>query len=255
MMKVCELNGGVDTLDSIVIGLPGRIDYGAGKLQRAPNLPSRWTDDLSAAKLGETYGAPVFLANDADLAAVGESYFGAGVPYRDMVYVTISTGMGSGIVFDGNIQHGRCSLGEIGHTVIALDRLIEDSPATAEELGAGPALDRYAAKLGLEERGAQIVSVIRRGGDDRARRAWDTTIHAAGTAIVNLAHLFSPEAIVIGGGVGRNGKLVSEPIEQMLKTFGSQGFQEPIVVVEASLQDMSGIVGGAAWPTAIGALP
>ena len=74
----------------------------------------------------------------------------------------------------------------------------------------------------------------------------------AGATVVNLAHLFSPDVIVIGGGVGRNGPLVHEPIAAMLERHGPQGLDAPIDLVEAALGDDPGLVGGAAWRLAIG---
>jgi glucokinase len=252
MESVRDRGGGRGSFESIVIGVPGRVDYCAGRLEHAPNLPSTWRDELTERKLAGHFDAPVFLANDADLAAVGEAYFGAGRPYTDMVYVTISTGIGAGVVLDGRLLRGTRSLAEIGHTVLALDHLNAGEPATAEELAAGPALDRNANRVGITARGADLVSLVE-GGNRRASRAWDETMRAAGAAVVNLAHLFSPDVIVVGGGVGRNGTLVHDPVTDMLEQHGPQGLDVPIAVVEAVLGDDPGLVGGAAWPLAVGA--
>lgn len=251
MDSVRDRGGGRGSFDAIVIGLPGRVDYCAGRLEHAPNLPPTWGNELTEANLGRRFDAPVFLANDADLAAVGEAYFGAGKPYTDMVYVTISTGIGSGVVLDGQLLRGTRSLAEIGHTIIAVDRLAAREPATAEQLAAGPALDRNAGAVGVHARGADFVALVRRG-DTKARQAWDATLQAAGAAVVNLAHLFSPDAIVIGGGVGRNGPLVHDPVARMLEHHGPRCLDVPIDVVEAALGDDPGLVGGAAWPLAVG---
>ncbi len=251
MESVRELGGGRGAFDAIVIGVPGRVDYCAGRLEYAPNLPSTWVPELTEHNLARHFDAPVFLANDADLAAVGEAYFGSGQPYTDVVYITISTGIGAGVVLDGKLLRGTRSLAEVGHTIIAVDHLGTDQPSTAELLAAGPALHRNADAVGLDARGAELVSLID-SGDQLARQAWDLTMRAAGATVVNLAHLFSPDVIVVGGGVGRNGTLVHEPIAAMLELHGPQGVEVPIVIVEAGLGDDPGLVGGAVWPLAVG---
>jgi len=251
MRSVRDRGGGRGTFGTIVIGVPGRVNYRAGHLEHAPNLPVGWAGELTEAKLAVHFDAPVFLANDADLAAVGESYFGAGRSFTDVVYITISTGIGAGVVFDGRLVRGTRSLAEIGHTVIALDRLAAGEPSTAELLGAGRALERYANAAGIAARGAELVELVR-SGDAEARSAWDRTICASATAVVNLTHVFSPDVIVIGGGVGRNGALVIEPVAAMVERHGPRGLDQPIVVLSATLGDDPGLVGAAAWPRAIG---
>lgn len=250
MESVRDQGGGRGSFGTIVIGVPGRVDYCAGRLEHAPNLPATWLTELTEANLAKLFDAPVFLANDADLAAVGEAYFGAGQPFTDMVYITISTGIGAGVVLDGKLMRGTRSLTEVGHTIIAFDHLATGQPATAEHLAAGPALDRNATALGLGVRGADLVSLVH-AGDPLARQAWDKTMRAAGATVANLAHLFSPDVIVVGGGVGRNGALVSEPLNAMLERYGPQNLEVPIAIIEASLGDDPGLIGGAVWPLAV----
>lgn len=250
MDNVRDQGGGRGAFSSVVVGVPGRVDYCAGRLEYAPNLPAGWLGDLTEAKLASHFDSPVFLANDADLAAVGEAYFGAGQPYTDLVYVTISTGIGAGVVLDGQLVRGTRSLAEVGHTVIAIDHLASGAPATAEQLAAGPALERSAQAAGLAERGAALLSLVGKG-EPRALKVWDQTMQAAGVAVANLAHMFSPDAIVVGGGVGRNGSLVHDPLAAMVQRHGPQGLSVPIQIVEASLGDDPGLIGGAAWSLAV----
>jgi glucokinase len=251
MASVRDQAGGRGSFDAIVIGVPGRVDYCSGQLEYAPNLPSTWVAELSEEHLARYFDAPVFLANDADLAAVGEGYFGAGEPYTDVVYITISTGVGAAVVLDGQLLRGTRSLAEIGHTILALDHLDNGTPATAEHLSAGPALGRRADQVGMSARGADLVALVR-AGDPAARQAWNETMRAAGAAVANLAHLFSPDVIVIGGGVGRNDTLVRDPVIDMLERHGPQDLATPIKVVQAILGDDPGLVGAAVWPLAIG---
>lgn len=238
--------GIVEGIDRAVVGVPGRVDYGTGRLEYAPNLPDGWTGRLTEAALGDALGIEVALANDADLAAVGEAWFGAGRGHCDVAYMTISTGIGAGIVCGGYLQHGRRSMAEVGHTVVDGRALVEGRPATVEELGSGTALERLAAEAGLDIEGAEVVARVRRG-DARATEVLDVVTTAAAVGAVNLAHLFTPEVLIVGGGLGRNGELVLGPIRSLLERRGPRGLPEPIEVVEAALGDDAGLAGAGAW--------
>src|SRR5579859_2111317 len=102
---VREVGGGGCQL--AVIGVPGRVDYSAGRLEYAPNLHPAWTELLAAEPLAAHLGLPVRVANDADLAAVGETCFGAAAGRSDVVYMTVSTGVGAGVLLGGRLVHGR----------------------------------------------------------------------------------------------------------------------------------------------------
>jgi len=249
--RVRDQGGGRGSFSSVVVGVPGRVDYIEGRLEYAPNLPAGWVDDLTTSRLSKHFEAPVFLANDADLAAVGEAYFGAGRPHEDVVYVTISTGIGAGAVYDGRVFRGTRSLAEVGHTIIAIEKLLAAEPATAEELGSGTALGREASAAGLSGGGEDVVALAE-AGDATAKAVWDHTVRAAGIAIVNLAHILGPDAIVVGGGMGLNGDLVHQPVRALLEEHGPRNPSRPIEVLAAQLGDDAGLVGGAAWELAVG---
>ncbi|MCU1375650.1 MAG: glucokinase [Actinomycetia bacterium] len=229
-----------------VVGVPGRVDYGHGRLEYAPNLPEVWVDVMDEGKLSAELGLPVALANDADLAAVGEWWFGAGKDFADMAYMTVSTGIGAGVVVGGLLLHGRRSMAEVGHTVVDGQALAEGRPATVEELGSGTALDRLAKEAGLDVTGKDLVDLVRTG-DDAAAKVLTRVVTAAAIGAVNLAHLFTPEVIVVGGGLGLNGDLVLDPIRALLASRGPRGLPEPIVVVNAALGDDAGLAGAGAW--------
>ena len=94
-----------------VVGLPGAVDYAAGRLLWAPNLPKQWPGQLSTSGLTAHLGLPVSIANDADLAAVGEATFGAGAGSSAVAYLTISTGIGAGVVHGGRLVRGSALVG------------------------------------------------------------------------------------------------------------------------------------------------
>ena len=133
-----------DWVARAVVGLPGAVDYDSGRLLWAPNLPERWPELLSGDALTAGLGLPVSIANDADMAAVGEAWFGAGAGRSDMGYLTVSTGIGAGIVERGRLLRGVRSLGELGHTVIDWRAWAGEAPGTLEELGSGSGLARLA---------------------------------------------------------------------------------------------------------------
>jgi glucokinase len=227
-----------------VVGVPGRVDYATGRLEHAPNLPSGWAPALSEERLSSVLAVPVALANDADLAAVGEARFGAGRHYRDVVYLTLSTGVGAGVVLDGHLVHGRRSLTEVGHTVIDREAAAAGEPATLEDLASGTALARLAAEAGLAGDGAAVVRLVRTGHPG-ARAVWDRVVEAAAIGVANLAHLYSPDVVVVGGGLGAVGRLLLDPIRAYLARRGPRGLT--VDVVGAALGDDAGLAGAAGW--------
>lgn len=228
-----------------VIGVPGRVDYRSGTLEYAPNLPQEWVPHLTEQALTAAIGWPVALANDADLAAVGETFFGAGRGFGDVAYVTLSTGVGAGIVLGGVLMHGGRSIAEVGHEVIALDRL-PGGPATFEDLASGTALHREAMGAGVGSLAQEVVTAAL-GGNATARSLWDALIAAAGTGLANLAWVFSPEVIVVGGGLGLVGESLLAPLRDAVAAQGPPGMRQPIAVVRAELGDDAGLAGAAAW--------
>jgi predicted NBD/HSP70 family sugar kinase len=187
----------------------------------------------------------VALANDADLAAVGEAWFGAGRDHRDVAYLTISTGIGAGVVTGGLLVHGRRSLAEIGHSIVDW-RGLDRERATVEQLGSGTALRTLAAEAGLVADGREVERRWR-AGDPVAGAVWSAVVEVAAAAAVNLAQLFTPEVIVVGGGVGLVGEAVLGPMRALLAEWGPAGLPEPVQVVNAALGDDAALAGAAAW--------
>lgn len=231
-------------VDHAVVAVPGRVDHVAGRLLHAPNLPPTWLTEITRDVLQEALDVDVALANDADVAAVGEAYFGAGRGHDDVVYVTVSTGVGAGAVIGGRLLLPSRSGGEIGHTVIDRHAFTAGEPATVEGLGSGTALARLAGERGIDARGPELVALVE-AGDEGARAAWDEAMQAVGIGIANLVHVLAPTIVVIGGGVGRNGELVLGPVRDAISRHGPKG--PPPEVVNAELGDDPGLVGAAAW--------
>ncbi len=227
-----------------VVGLPGRVNYEEGRLEFAPNLPSHWPIHLTSERLSEATGLSVDIANDADLATVGEHRFGAGRGTSDMVYLTLSTGVGSGVILGNRLARGRRSLAEVGHTVI--DRRADPGRRTLEESASGSALDRMAQAASLSARGHAVIESAR-AGDPVAASIWESIVAAAGVGVANLAHLYSPELIVVGGGLGLVGEALYGSLREALETFGPMAMPQPIRIVPAELGDDAGLIGVAGW--------
>jgi glucokinase len=236
--------------DRIVIGLPGVVDQVNERLVTGVNLPPAWIPKLREDWIAEQAGIEVSLANDADLAAVGESQFGAGRNHRDVVYVTISTGVGAGIVVDGVLVQGSLSGGEVGHTVIDWTAAVNGEPATVEDLGSGTAIDREAGAVGIMERGPAFADLVRHGHSG-ATAIWTRAVEAVGIGVANMAWLVAPEIVIVGGGVGRNSDLVLPILRRQLDRFGPAN-SGPIELATVELGDDAALVGAAAWWTAIG---
>ena len=153
--------------------------------------------------LTEHLGLPVSIANDADLAAVGEAWFGAGAASHAVGYLTISTGIGAGVVHGGRLLRGPRSLAEVGHVVIDWRAWVDGAPSTLEELGSGSGVARLAREAGLGSLGAREVQAGAAAGEPRAVAIWQQAIAACAAGVSNLVMSFYPSTVVIGGGMGR----------------------------------------------------
>jgi glucokinase len=244
---VCD---GVETAPGYaVIGVPGRVDHASGRSEHAPNLPASWRPHLTEKTLASALDLKVHLANDADLAAVGEAYFGAGEGLDDVAYVTVSTGVGAGVVLRGRLVHGRRSLAEVGHSIVDLAAMRRGEPCTFETLGSGTAMARRAKEAGIPVSGAEFVALVRTG-DAAALAVWERVVEALAVGVANVAWAFSPDVVVMGGGLGRTGDLLYDPIRALLAKRGPPGLA--VKVVCAALGDDAGLVGGGAWLRATG---
>jgi glucokinase len=243
-------DGGFVMPTRAVVGVPGVVDHGTERLVVAPNLPPSWISKLNETWLQAETGLSVAMANDADLAAVGEANFGAGTAEQDVVYVTISTGVGAGLVVGERLVRGTLSGGEIGHTVIDRVAAADGRPCTVEDLGSGTAIERAAVAAGIQAKGAALADLVR-AGDPTATAIWTEAIAAVGIGIANLAWIVGPQVVILGGGVGMNHDLVVPTIARQLQRFGPPD-GSPIRVVTAQLGDDAALAGSAAWWTAVG---
>ena len=234
--------------DLAVVGSPGRIDRAAGRVLRARNLPLTDLSKLSTAYLSERTGLPVELAGDAELAAVGESYFGAGSTIGTTAYLTFSTGVGAAAVVDGVVFSG-----PIGGFQIGFMRSMGPDRPIADVLASGQRMQALAEALGrpIDYCGARELA---NSGDEPGSLARDALddIHAAGVSMaVLMCHVCTPDILVIGGGLARatEGFLAAE-IDRRIKDQEFSGISWSVAVREAACGDDAGLMGAAAWPLA-----
>ena len=247
---VCTVGAehGFGTVSHAVVGLPGAVDYEAGRLLWAPHLPERWCDLLSGDELSTRLGLPTHIANDADLAAVGEAVFGAGAGIADVAYLTISTGIGAGVIHDHLLLRGRRSLAEIGHTVIDWSAWRQGSPCTLEELGSGSGLARLAREAGLGSLDAREIESAAKNGEAGASVIWQGAIAACAVGVSNLVMAFYPSMVVVGGGLGCDPEFFVPLRDQVMSR--PEHHPADLTIVQSALGDDAGLVGAAAWEAA-----
>lgn len=257
-------NDGGDRVAAIGIGAPGPTDPHRGVLLMGPNLPG-WRNVNLRDLLFTPFGVPVYVGNDANVAALAEFRFGAGRGVEHMVYITQSTGVGGGIIINRRMLVGSQGLAaEIGHMTIDLSK---DNPefgvvGTLEGLAAGPDIAARAQRRLAA--GASSAAVARAGGIDslstrhlvEAAHEGDAfalaQLHEAGVymgvGITNLLHVFNPQRIVIGGGVWLNGHpFMLDAVWQTIKARAqSTEFWQWLTIVPAALGDDVGLLGAVA---------
>lgn len=241
---------GASEVPHAVVGLPGAVDYEEGRLVSAPNLPHGWPDSLSSDQLSGRLGLPVHVANDADLAAVGEASFGAGTNTDGVVaYLTVSTGIGAGIVDRGRLVRGTHSFGEVGHCVVDWRAWREGLPGTLEELASGSGMLRQARESGLGDMNAQAVLAAALSEDVVARTIWEDAVTACAAGVCNLVMAFAPRTVIVGGGIGRRPEFFDPLREVVLQRKENRPTELSMVV--CGLGDDAGLAGAAAWLEAV----
>ncbi|HEX3733241.1 MAG TPA: ROK family glucokinase, partial [Mycobacteriales bacterium] len=248
------------------IAIAGYVDANQSVLQHSPNLP--WGDDVEVRKLvTDIVDMPVVLENDANAAAWGEFRFGAGKGAKNLVLLTIGTGIGSGFVLGGRLYRGSFGkAAELGHQLAVPD----GEPCGCggrgcmERYASGTALERYAreaiaadpgsgARL-LELSGGEASAIVGahvqqagREGDPASLAAFDRVGYWLGVAFADVVFSLDPDRIVVGGGVSESGDLLFEPaMTAYREVYRSRRRSEPVATVAlAALGNEAGLVGAA----------
>jgi glucokinase len=248
----------VGAVHRIGVGCAGPVDRLAGLVLNPPNLPG-WTRVALADHLRQAFGLPVILENDANAAALGEFRYGAGQGARSLVYLTVSTGIGGGIVLDGKIWHGlKDAAGEIGHMTIVPNgpRCGCGSRGCLEAMASGPSIARRAREALASGRSSRLGEVpsltaadvvrLARVGDEVAREVWEGTVRYLSLGVVAAIMILAPERVVIGGGVTEAGEFLFEPLRREVRGRVKLAPMESVPILPAALGRDVGILGAAA---------
>ena len=206
---------------SVGLGVPSVIDFKTGTARSSVNIPLRGVPLREL--LGQRLDMPVFVDNDATVAALAEAHDDdLNLIARSLVMITVGTGVGGGIVIDGRIYRGHTGAApELGHIIVGAD-LRNGGPApldkpphpdSLEYLAAGKALDRLGHERGIGD-GHAVVEAAQ-AGDDAALECMRILGERLGVGIANVVNVFDPELVVIGGGVSQAGELLLGPAREM----------------------------------------
>jgi len=244
-------------LASIGIAAPGPLDSKQGIIIKAETLPG-WNNVPIGQVVRDAFGSvPTYIQNDGNLGALAEYHYGAGKGANPMIYMTISTGIGGGIIIDGNLFTGASALAaEPGHMRLTL---ADGSHRRLEELASGTALATWATHYlnttdtpsslrALPEIDGKAVGEAATMGDHFALQIVQQAGNWLGLGLVNLVHLFNPEAIVLGGSVTKLGELILKPAVQTLKAnVLFDGFISDNLIRYARITEDMCLVGAAAY--------
>lgn len=254
-------------VDAIGIASPGPLDPYTGTILDTPNIPE-WVNFPLGPKLAEHFGVPVYLDNDANMAGLAEWQYGAGKGHDNLVYLTISTGIGGGVISSGHLLQGYRGMGaELGHMIID-----PNGPQCgcgqyghAESFSSGPAIARYVCEqiqagqtssLRLDNAqheqtqtklsAAQVADAAFQG-DALAISAFERAGYYLGIAVANYLAIFDPSILIFGGGVSQSGELLFKPFRESLqKHVFHPHYLDDLIITKAALGDDAGLLGALA---------
>ncbi len=267
VMREVAAEAGVrlDELAGVGVSMAGFVTDD-GIITATAHLSRAWIGFDLRTPLAAEIDLPYYFALDTPAPTIGEAYFGAGRGIPHFVYITVSTGIGSGIFADGKLFTGGLGwAGGLGHTIID-----ETSDRVCEGCGNHGCLETFAAKQGILATARELMDAdpasslhglvtahdgaltpklvhdAAIAGDAAAREVWGRAGHALGVGLVNLVDIVSPTRIVVGGGIGQAGDLLLEPARAVLRERAFPPRNRICEVVQSELGDLSGAYGAAA---------
>lgn len=262
-LALLEKNGiSIDQCVGVGIGMPGTVDRKHGVVSYSNNIG--WENVPLTEKLGVYLPLPMEIANDADCAALGEAVAGAGKDAEDIVMITLGTGVGSGVVLNGEIFGGKLAGGcELGHMVIHENGELCTCgrKGCLEAYASATALVRETRKAMQEDKASVLWKLCEgnldgvtakmpfdaaESGDKTAQKLIEDYIRHLGTGIVNIVNIFRPEKVLLGGGVSKQGTVLTDRLNERLQaeSFGGEHGQVPAVRI-AELGNKAGMIGAA----------
>ncbi|KGX90869.1 glucokinase [Pontibacillus halophilus JSM 076056 = DSM 19796] len=241
----------------IGVGAPGFIEEETGLIYEAVNIG--WVNFELSKQLNEATGYPVYVQNDANLAALGENWKGSGEQYKNVLAITLGTGVGGGIVVNGEILNGTNGMGgEIGHMTIETNgghpcncgktgclETVASATHIARLARERQAESKYLQQLNASEISAKDVYEAADALDEVAQQVLDYVHYKLGMAIANLAIALNPAKIVIGGGVSKAGDRLLNPVRAYFDQYALKRTSEAVEFSIASLGNDAGVIGGA----------
>jgi glucokinase len=238
--------------DGIGVASTGPVDPFTGIIGDVGTLPG-WQGGNLVTELAEEFGVSVAVENDADAGALAEAQWGTARGSSRFIYITISTGIGGGIVLSGELYRGVGGAHpELGHQVIDASgpRCYCRAHGCWESLASGPAMTAWMREQrpNVAELSAAQICDLARQGDELARRAVERQGHYLGLGIGNLITMFTPEIIALGGGVMKSADLFLDRARQVIREISTQVPAEKTQLTLAALGPDTGLAGGAqAW--------
>jgi glucokinase len=248
-------------VQGIGLGSPGPLNIKEGIIYHTPNLN---LDEVRIVEEMSDLEVPIFLENDANAAALGEKYFGAGKEVSNLIYVTVSTGIGGGIIIDGEVYHGVSDgAGEVGHLTLIPDSDIQcgcGNYGCWEAVASGTALARLgkeALEAGKDTSIAELVDKIddvdgavvaeaAEKEDQVAQQLMEQIAKYLGIGFASLINIFNPGQIIVGGGVSKSWDLIEETVEETIQVRAMDSLRAEVEVVTSNLGDKVGLKGAVA---------
>jgi len=240
------------TISAVGVGTPGSVDIERGFLMGSTPNFKHWRDVAIADSIRKHINLPVFVDNDANLMAFGEFTFGAGKEKKDVICLTLGTGIGGGIIIDGEIYRGSYYAGaELGHMSI-------DYQGIPCNCGGQGCLERYASATALIEdynkenphhpvNGTKEIFLLLDKGDLSAQKVIKRFVEYLAAGVANIINIFNPEMIIIGGGVSKAGKKFIDDIKVVCRKRAMPVSSKNVEIVGATLGNDAGMMGAAAF--------
>jgi glucokinase len=254
---------GIESIFGIGIGAPGPLDFQKGVIHFAPNLAG-WKEVHLRQIIAKEFNLPVILENDANAAAWGEKYFGAAKGVNDLVCLTLGTGIGGGLIFNGKIYHGKNNVaGEIGHMIVN-----KNGPRCG--CGNFGCLEAYSSATGIKNRIFRRINEsniddnnffyqkdlgkislakifeLARQGNPMVKDIVEDALEYLGIGITTLVNLLNPEMIVLVGGITNEGDKLLNPLKEIVFHRALKSNLKDLKIVIGQLGEYAGVVGSAA---------
>ncbi|MCD0066898.1 ROK family glucokinase [Streptococcus agalactiae] len=252
-----------DDFLGIGMGSPGAVDRTSKTVTGAFNL--NWADTQEVGSVIEKeVGIPFFIDNDANVAALGERWVGAGANNPDVVFVTLGTGVGGGVIADGNLIHGVAGAGgEIGHMIVDPEYGFTctcGNKGCLETVASATGVVRVARQLAEQYEGSSAIKaaidngdtvtskdifIAAEDGDKFANSVVERVSRYLGLAAANISNILNPDSVVIGGGVSAAGEFLRSRVEKYFVTFAFPQVKKSTKIKIAELGNDAGIIGAA----------